>query len=132
MAVGGERSAQLVVVVDLAVAHQPDRLLDIVQGLAAACDVDDGQAPVAQGRLGIGEYALPVRTSMHQRTQHGAHIRAPGIKCTDDAGDTAHLFVSASLLDCPAKNRLVPFGAAVDEILLDRRLIVPAHVDTPL
>ena len=48
MPVGREPAAQVVVVVQLAVLHRPDRAVLVRERLVTAVDVDDGQPPHAE------------------------------------------------------------------------------------
>jgi hypothetical protein len=88
--VGLEPRPQLHIVVDLAVADEPDRLLDVVQRLAAARQIDDRETPVTQRRLAVAEHTLAVRATVDQGAEHGADVLARRIKRPDNAGDAAH------------------------------------------
>ena len=90
MAVRLELLAQLQVVVDLAVANQPDRALGIAQRLPPALQVDDRESPVSEHGAALPMDALAVRTAMRKSAQHRGDVRALGIERPDDARDAAH------------------------------------------
>ena len=95
VAVALELAAQLAVVVDLAVADQPDRAVGVVQRLLSAGQVDDRQPAVSERdeRIVIDPFA--VRPAMGQRIQHAPHgevarrVGPVGVGI-DDACDAAH------------------------------------------
>ena len=59
---------------DLAVLHHGDLPVVADKGLVAAADVDDGQAPVADGHTARGRVpdALIVRAAVHEALRHRA------------------------------------------------------------
>src|SRR5579871_4666206 len=82
--------AQLAIVVDLAIADQPDGSLAVTQRLAPTFEVDDRQSAVTQGCISVIEYALSVGTAMPQYLEHRADPLASLRRVGDDAGDAAH------------------------------------------
>ena len=58
------------VVVDLAVLDDPDRAVFVADGLVAAGEVDDRQAPSGQTDVPVDERAPAVRSSVKQRFVH--------------------------------------------------------------
>ena len=66
---GPERS----MVVDLAVEHDPARVVLVGERLGAAGDVDDGQAAVAEAGVPAVDEAIAVWTAMGQTARHRAY-----------------------------------------------------------
>ena len=60
-------------VVDLAVEHDPARVVFVGHRLRAPGDVDDGQAAVAEAGLLAIDETVAVRASMGQATRHRSH-----------------------------------------------------------
>ena len=88
VAAAGQLGAQLGAVVDLAVADELDVAGLVGDRLAAPCDVDDAQAPLAErDRLVVVE-VLVVRAAVGQRPGHGDDELA--VPRADDAGYAAH------------------------------------------
>ncbi len=92
-----EVAAQLDVVEDLAVEDDLDGAVLVADGLLAAFEVDDAEAPVDQAHLvplAVDVEALAVGPAMHQRGAHRGEPRLGepagiAIKC-QDARDAAH------------------------------------------
>ena len=70
VALGLQLGAQLAVVVDLAVARRPERLLDIAQRLVAAGQVDDRQAAHRDAAIGVNVHALVIGPAMPRDVAH--------------------------------------------------------------
>ena len=62
--------AQLAVVVDLAVAHQPERAVGVAQRLVATGQVDDRQAPHGDAAFTVDMHALVVRAAVARDVAH--------------------------------------------------------------
>jgi hypothetical protein len=69
---GHKLGVQLAVVVDLAVVHQPDRLVFVGDGLVTAFAIDDAEAAVTEADGGPLERAGVVGTAMHEGGGHAA------------------------------------------------------------
>ena len=65
-----ELGAQLEVVVDLTVEHDPDGAILVVNGLMAACQIDDAQAPHAQADARLDMNPFVVRPTMPDHVAH--------------------------------------------------------------
>ena len=65
-----ERAAQLDEVVDLAKAHDPDRVVFIGDRLVAAGQVDDAQPPGGEADPGGREKAVAVGDAVSQQSRH--------------------------------------------------------------
>lgn len=106
MAVAFQLSAQFAVVVDLAAVGEGEQgaaitLLD-EHGLFAALDVDDGEAAVAQGGVGVQPDAAGVGAAAGHGPGHG--VEGGGglgggevLVVGDPSGDAAHVRVPLSL-----------------------------------
>jgi hypothetical protein len=83
-----ERLAHLLVVVDLAVADEPDVTGGIGKRLVAAVDVDDRQAPVAEPGPVDVHGPFVVGPAMRQQVEHATCVggRVPAV----DGSDSAH------------------------------------------
>ena len=95
MALGLERGPELPVVVDLAVADQPQAFVLVGHGLVAGRrEVDDGKPGVAKGDavLLAHQHVLEVGAAMAQRGDHAAQQRLKGDVAAGevDGGDAAH------------------------------------------
>jgi len=84
-----ERGAHLLVVVDLAVADEPDVASRVGERLAPAADVDDRQPPVPEPGAFDVHSALVVGSAMHETPEHPLGLTR-GLR-TVDGGDAAHL-----------------------------------------
>ncbi len=87
----GEAVAELAVIVDFAVGDQGGRAG--VEGLVAACDIDDGEAGVDQGNAADDGVAGAVRAAMGEGAGEGGEDRRVGRRGgggQDEAGDAAH------------------------------------------
>ena len=94
-----ERPAQLAVVVDLAVEHQGNLSIIAAHRLAPACDVDDGEPAVRQGRaaLRISPEAFSIGPPMRHQTGHGAQALAVRVGTVPEGyrpGDATHAGVT--------------------------------------
>src|SRR5262245_29173754 len=84
---------QLLVVVDLAVVDDDDRLVLVVQRLLPGRDVDDGQAPVPERNAGLMMLAPRIRTAMRLRVIHAPQQSAIELALVlniDNASNSAH------------------------------------------
>src|SRR5687768_15782295 len=70
-----EITAQLVVVVDLAVENDPHRPIFVGQWLIAARAIDDGEAPVSEGVPGRATDGAAVRTAMRSE-EHTSELQS--------------------------------------------------------
>ena len=109
-----ELSAQLDVVVDLAVEHHPDRLVLVRHRLVAALEVDDRQP--AEAERGAGDRvpggpqrvlaavaALVVGAAVPQQLDHPLQrsgVDGPRRVVPDGAGDAAHVSCRLSVVGC--------------------------------
>src|SRR6266508_2649874 len=94
-----EVAAQFAVVVDLAVEDDPDGAILVRDGLVAAIQVDDAEAPHADGDAVPDVHALIVGTAMHHCAAHVANLvleHGAAIP-SNDSGYAAHGTVSLSL-----------------------------------
>jgi hypothetical protein len=84
---------ELGVVVDLAVADNPDALVLVRHRLAAALGIHDRQSPMTQADRTLDEQSLPVRAAVTQRVPHPLEAfllhALVGIEL-QDADDAAH------------------------------------------
>ena len=85
--------AQFFEVVDLAIAHGPDRAVLVAQGLAPPRRVDDAQAAHPQGRAAAGVETLVVRAAVDHHAAHRSDLpRIDGaVVEAHNSGDAAHL-----------------------------------------
>src|SRR2546429_7076819 len=87
-----EPHAELAIVVDLAVAHDPHGARLVLERLRAALQVDDGEPAMPERRLPVGPPPLTVRTAVGERAGHPAdepEVDGPRPDA-DQARDTAH------------------------------------------
>src|SRR6266852_7355834 len=93
MARRDEHLAQLEMVVDLAVLHDPDRRVLVVNGLVAALDVDDREAAHAEGHSVAVDAPVLIGAPVHHRGAHASHHLAPLVRLTaGNPTDPTHLF----------------------------------------
>src|SRR3954470_10910948 len=92
-------------VVYLAVEDDGDVARLVADGLASARDIDDAQAPHAEGDRGGDEVAVLVRSAMHDPFAHGTRRRLATLGADEpragQSRDSAHghpLFVPGSVL----------------------------------
>ena len=86
-----EGGAKLNVVEDLAIQHNPDAFVFIVDGLLAALKIDDTQPRMPQTDEGINVEAGTVRPAMRQRPDHSLQPRRWWrARRASNTGDTAH------------------------------------------
>ena len=97
VAVGGEPVpardqllAQLDEVVDLSVEDRRDGAVLVVDGLASAGHVDDGESPHPQRRVGVGVVALSVGPPMSDEAAHRPYLFGIGRAGGHDSSYTAH------------------------------------------
>ena len=82
--------AMLLVIVDFAVADQPDGAVGVGERLVTAGEIDDGETSMTERGEGVVMNALSVGTAMAQSTQHALdELIASGI-VADDGRDAAH------------------------------------------
>ena len=99
-----ELPAQLLVIVDLAVAHEPDRALGVGERLAAPQQVDDGQSPMTERGGTVPVDALAVGAAVHERGQHPGDIGTLRLQPSHDARNTTH--------QCPPPRRIANLRTA--------------------
>src|SRR5579862_2303664 len=89
---------QLKEVIDLPVEHHPDGAVFVVNGLRAAGEIDDAQAPHAQPGRAAGIYSLVIWAAMDDRVAHPAHVgRIDAIaRPSDNSRYPAHRSISFS------------------------------------
>src|SRR5437763_15075886 len=100
MAASLELGAQLAIVVDLAVADQPQRAVGGTQRLMSAGDVDDREAPHPNCGWAVDVRAVVVRTTMNRDAPHLTE-RLRGRRAAvevEDAVNAAHRCYPAGLL----------------------------------
>ena len=92
VAEGLELTPQFSIVVDLAITYEPQRALRVRKGLVAPGEVDDREAPHADGARAVRVKALVVGPAMHEDPAHCGHLRRVGCNAVkpDDAVDAAH------------------------------------------
>ncbi len=81
-----ELGAQLVVVVDLAVEHDPDGAILVVNRLMPGREVDDAQAAHPKRHLLVHPHALIVRSAVADDVAHPVDERAAGVQGERDGG----------------------------------------------
>src|ERR1700694_5423203 len=92
MAAGAQALSELRKVVDLAVEHDPGRLVLVVNRLVAAGHVDDAEPPHAEADATLQPDALVIRTPMGDRLAHPVQqsvVRWRPASC-GQAADSAH------------------------------------------
>src|SRR5258706_9255366 len=95
-----EIPAQLAIVVDLAVEHDPDRAVLVGDRLESIVEVNDAQAAHADGHAVAHVDALIVGAAMRDDTAHGADLvlaNLPSVPA-NDACDAAHVNLSLPAL----------------------------------
>src|ERR1700694_1602418 len=85
--------AQLEMVVDLAVLHDPDRRVLVVDGLVAALDVDDREAAQAEGDAAAGNAPVPLGAPRPARRRR--HRRSHTSICYEFGPTASHSSLSA-------------------------------------
>src|ERR1700687_5234394 len=89
--------AQLEMVVDLAVLHDPDRRVLVVDGLVAALDVEDREAAHAEGHAVAVNAPVLIGAPVHHRGAHAPHQLAALVRlAAGDTADPTHLFATSS------------------------------------
>ncbi len=68
---------KLVEVVNLAIEHNPDRIVLIREGLASRAQVNDGEPTMSQTDVSLDVMPVPVRTPVGQKASHPLH--QPGV-----------------------------------------------------
>ena len=97
MAARDQVRAQFLVVVDLAVEDDPHGTVLIGYRLVAGGEVDDAEAPHADGAAAIDVEALVVGTAMANLVAHRLHERTfGGLIEQDETGDATHYFTEFS------------------------------------
>jgi hypothetical protein len=91
-----QRRTQFAVVVDFAVECDPDRVVFVRHGLAAAAGIDYGQSAMAQTDRTVNQNAGAVRPAMNERIPHRRQLRlvhaAVQAAWDGDAADSTHDF----------------------------------------
>jgi hypothetical protein len=81
---------QRLIIVDLAVQDDPERLVFIGNGLAAAGQVDDGQAAEAEAQTRLDVDRHIVGASMGDCRRHGFHVGGSYATPGQDSNEAAH------------------------------------------
>jgi len=76
MPFGDEPSAQLDIVINLTVEHDPQRVVLVAQRLVAAGDVYDGEPAKSQRRVVVNIESVIVRSSVRDDVGHASEERA--------------------------------------------------------
>src|SRR6266850_1435326 len=100
MACRFELGAQLAEVVDLAVEHDPDGTVLVVDRLMAGREIDDAQAPHAERDALVDEHAFIVGAAMADHVAHAVDERARLVRAERrgrgwrfyEASDAAHMW----------------------------------------
>ncbi len=95
-----QRLAQFAIVINLAVKHQRDAAILVVQRLVAAFHVDDAQAAHAQRHIPPAVKAVAIRPTMPDQVRHRAHQRRvrPLAPCqVHKSTNAAHISLSTYL-----------------------------------
>src|SRR5262249_30453404 len=102
------------IVVDLAVEHDPDRLVLVRHRLFAAGAIDDRQPPVSERRIAEVLGGTAIRPAVTYRGRHGWHgfanFRSERTLECDDPADTAHTNYASKQLRYARK---YPYAIAV-------------------
>jgi hypothetical protein len=91
VALGHQRAAQLLVIVDLAVEHQQDAAIFVGHRLMAAGHVHDTEPPHPQPRPALDEAAPGVRAPVGDRVAHPADLGLADRAVAHAAADSAHV-----------------------------------------
>jgi hypothetical protein len=83
--------SQGAIIVDFAVADDPDGAVFVADGLPAAVQVNDAQATAAEADTAAQIRALVVRATMRQAVHHGLQIRQGDTRWADFTANAAHL-----------------------------------------
>ena len=93
MPAGGQLDDEFLIVVDLAVEHDGDSLVLVVERLVAAAEVDDRQAAMPEPDPGFEVEPVVVGTAMRDRVVHRDEEAARDVAArarVEDAADSAH------------------------------------------
>src|SRR4051794_26501910 len=97
-----EISAQLAIVVDLAVENYCDRPVFVVDGLFTRDEIDDRQSPHAERYAGRRKQTFRVRTTMHHPLTHRMEQLVRALRWrrarieSGPTGNTAHVLICES------------------------------------
>src|SRR5262249_20575199 len=97
-----ETSSELAEVVDLAVAHDPQPLVLVGDGLMTAREIDDGEAAHPEQDVTVDEVAVIIGTAMNRDAAHArvqGRIRRRPAGEAEQSVDAAHVLVDLELAE---------------------------------
>jgi hypothetical protein len=78
------------IVVDFAVADEPDSPFGVAQRLTAACQIDDRKPPVTERHICVAVHTLAIRAPVGEGLQHSAQVAPIGVESAENAHYAAH------------------------------------------